>query len=435
MKFLIKILIPFFALLSPNLIKADNNRYQYIYTLIQNYDFSGALEQIGKINMQASDDELIKLKVTALKGLKHYQEVIPYYELLFAKDTTELKTGIDLGYCYQYMGNYKKEQKIYNTLLASHKNNLYLLQLLANSFYLDNDYSNAIANYNALYQVDSTLYITKQLAQCYDNISLTDKAIEFYTKVLGLNNRDLQSSYRLSSIYKQKKEYKKGLEITEKFLSTDSSSILILRMDGLLHFLDKDYKTSTKQFEKCISLADTSDFTNKYLGYSYFKTEEYEKAKDYLEKAFFADTTNADLCYALGLSCVYSIYKKKGIEYLEKTLDLMNPSPSTLSQVYKSLANGYNGFYKYNEALAALLKALELTPDDALLKYELATHYEFNIKNMDLALKYYHELLKAKDSPNSGTGIQLPKEFMDYYYNYAEKRIAEIKKNSNKQKN
>ena len=98
MKFLIKILIPLFALLSPNLIKADNNRYQYIYTLIQNYDFSGALEQIGKINMQASDDELIKLKVTALKGLKHYQEVIPYYELLFAKDTTELKTGIDLGF-------------------------------------------------------------------------------------------------------------------------------------------------------------------------------------------------------------------------------------------------------------------------------------------------------------------------------------------------
>jgi tetratricopeptide (TPR) repeat protein len=435
MKISIKILILFLAFISPNIINADNSRYQSINALIQNYDFAGAIEQIGKINLATSDIDLIKLKATALKGLKHYQEVIPYYEFLFSKDTTDLKTGIDLGYCYQYMGYFKKEQKLYHTLTDSHKNSLYLIQLLANSYYLDNDFSNAIAHYNALYLVDSTLYITKQLAQCYDNINMTDKAIEYYKKVLELNFSDLQSAYRLSNIYKQKKDYKKGLEITNKYLETDSLSVLILRMDGLLNFLNKDFKTSTKRFEKCIFLADTSDFTNKYMGYSYFKTEQYEKAKDYLEKAFLADTTNADLCYALGLSCVYSIYKKKGIEYLEKTLDLMKPSPSTLSQVYKSLANANSGFYKYNEALSAFMKALELTPDDAMLKYELAMHYEYNIKNMDLALKYYRDFLKSKESTDSNTGVQLPKELMDYYYNYAEKRIAEIKKNTNKLNN
>lgn len=410
-------------------ISIQAQRLESITSNIQNYEYQKAIDQIERIGGSDSDLEFLKLKAAALKGLKRYQEALPCYEKLFNKDTTDLRNGVDLANCHQFLGDYKKEQKIYHMLVRLYKDNNFLIQQLANSYYLDNDFVNAIAHYSIAYMEDSSLYVTRQLAQCFDNINLTDTAIFFYKKAIELNPIDLQSTYRLANIYKQKKEYKAGIALTDQYLKKDSTNVLILRTNGLLNFLDKDFRNSTLRFEKCITLSDTSDFTNKYLGYSYFKTENYEKAKDYLEKAFMNDSTNADLCYALGLSCDYSIYKKLGIKYLNKTVELMTPSPETLSQVYRSLANVNTGFYKYEDALEAYLKAYELTPNDPLLIYELAFHYDQRMNDKDKSIKFYQAFMatRPKDKSTLST-MPMPRNIEDSYYDFVDKRIALIKK-------
>lgn len=414
-------------LFSINYIYAQ--RLETINSHIQNYEYKKAIDQIEGTNGAETNLDLMKLKATALKGLKRYQQALPIYELIFRNDTTIVRNGVDLANCYQFIGDHKNEQKIYNSLVRLNKDNNFLIQQLANSYYLDNNYINAIANYSVAYIEDTSLYVTRQLAQCFDNINMTDTAVFFYKKTIEMNPTDLQSTYRLANIYKQKKEYKTGIKLTDSYLKNDSTNVLILRTNGLLNFLDQEYPNSIQRFEKCLTLGDTSDFTNKYLGYSYFKKFEYEKAKDYLEKAFLNDSTNADLCYALGLSCDYSIYKKLGIKYLNKTLELMIPEPETLSQVYKSLAHVNIGYNKYQDAQDAYLKAYELTPNDALLLYEIAFQYDERMKMKDLALKYYTEFMATKPKENSNlTTMSLPKDIETSYYDFVEKRITKIKK-------
>ncbi|MBN2212914.1 MAG: tetratricopeptide repeat protein [Bacteroidales bacterium] len=202
----------------------------------------------------------------------------------------------------------------------------------------------------------------------------------------------------------------------------------MLKLNGYLNFLDKDFITAIKSFENCISLNDTSNFTYKYLGYSYFKTEEYQKAKDYLEKAFQKDTSNVELCYLLGLSCNYSVYKELGIQYLSKTIELATPSSEFLSQVYQDFAAANTGFYKYEEALEAYLKAYELNPNDTLLIFKIASHYDNWIKDKDKALIYYQIFMKTRPKEKKPLPkMPVPGGIVVSYYDYVERRMGEIK--------
>jgi len=402
--------------------------YDSITTCLRQYEYQKAIDQIDEMVIHASDHELLSIKATALKGLNKYQEAIQVYEKLLKNDTTDVKNIIELASCYQSLGDYKNAQKCYKKALVIRPQNHYLFQQLADAYYQDDDFTHAIGNYFIVYNVDSTYYTSKQLAKCFDNLEKTDTAIHYYHKALNLNPFDFQTAYRLANLYKQNEDFMKAIDITESFLSYDSTNVRMLKLNGLLHLLNKTYVEAIRSFENCISLNDSSDFTNKYLGYSYFKAEEYEKAKDYLEKAFQHDTLNVELCYALGLSCDYSIYKKLGIQYLSKTIELATPSPEFLSRVYQDLAAANTGFYKYEEALAAYLKAYELNSNDTLLIFKIASHYDNWIKDKNKALQYFQIFLETRpEGERPLPKMPVPGEMVISYYDYVERRIGEIK--------
>ena len=402
--------------------------YDSITIFIQQYEFQKAIDKINKIDKNGSDLQLLDLKANAFIGLNMYQKAIPVYEKLFKNDINNLRNIINLANCYQSIGDYKNAQRFYKkALIISPKNN-YLYQQLADAHYQDDDFNSAILNYFLAYIADSSYYLSKQLARCFDNLEKIDTAIYYYQKAFNLNPFDFQTAYRLANLYKQNEDYETAINITEPFLMHDSTNVKMLKLNGFLYFLNKDFSESIKSFEKCISLNDSSDFTNKYLGYSYFKAEEYEKAKDYLERAFFNDTSNIELCYVLGLSCDYSVYKKLGIQYLSKTIELATPSSTFLSQVYQSLAAANTGFYKYEEALEAYLKTYKLTPSDTLLIFKIASHYDNWIKDKDKTLKYYQVFMETRPKGKRPLPkMPVPGGIVVSYYDYVDRRMREIK--------
>jgi tetratricopeptide (TPR) repeat protein len=403
-------------------------QHDSIDNLIQQYDYKKAIDLIDKTRNYNSDLRLVSLKATALKGLNKHQQAIVYFERLYLHDTSSVKYTIELADCYRSTGDYKKSQQLYYKAVMLNPHINFLVQQLANSYYMDDNFSKAKKYYLSAYLADSNLYLLKQLAKCYDNLEIIDTAILYYKKAVSLNPGDFQSVYRLANIYKQTEDYKNGISLTDSFLTRDTANIKMLKLSGYLHFLDKNYSKAAERFEQCIAQNDSADFVNKYLGYSYFKTQKYEKAKDYLEKAYLKDTLNSDLCYALGLSCDYSIYKKLGIKYLNKTVDLVAPSQVFLSQVYQDLAAAYTGYYKYEDALEAYNKAFELTPDDTLLIFKIASHYDNWVKDKNMALTYYQKFMETRPEKRKS----LPKMpasggMIISYYDYVEKRMKAIK--------
>jgi tetratricopeptide (TPR) repeat protein len=149
-------------------------------------------------------------------------------------------------------------------------------------------------------------------------------------------------------------------------------------------------------------------------------------AKDFLEKAYLKDTLNPDLCYTLGLACDFSVYKELGVFYLSKTIELVTPSPDFLSQVYQDLANANTGFYKYDEALTAYLTAFELTPNDTLLIFKIASHYDNWLKDKENALVYYQKFMDTRPKKNKPLP-KMPGVMVLSYYEFVERRMTEIR--------
>ncbi len=410
-------------------LSASAQQMDSVAWYMQNYQYGKAIMLIDRTDPGGTDPELLYRKAGAYRGLNRFREAISCLEQVHRQDSTDIRCIIELADCYQSLANYPRTRHYYTMALQQDPGNPYLVRQLADSHFQERNYRKAKSQYLKAFAGDSGYYLSKQLARTYEGLGVADTAIVFYQRALALNPADYFSTYRLASLYKDQEQYLAGIMLTGSYLEGDTASIEMLKLNGFLHFLNKDYERSKARFEQCIALDDTSEFVNKYLGYSYFKTEEYDAAKDYLEKAWFRDTTNADLCYVLGLSCDYSFYKKLGIRYLEKTVDLMSPSPETLSRVYRDLGKAYTGYYQYAEALDAYLTAHELNPADTVLIFEIASHYDNWIKDKNKALEWYGKFMETRPvDRKSLPKLPTSEGITVSYYDFVERRINEIRK-------
>jgi tetratricopeptide (TPR) repeat protein len=408
------------------LINLDAQDLDSIHFFIEQYEYQKAIDIIDRIAEYEKTPKLVDLKVISLKELHKYQEALPYLENLYMQDSSNVERITDLANCYLLLGNFKSAQRLYKKALSQIPGNNYVIQQLANSYFQLDDFEESKKYYLSAYTIDSTFYLARQLGKCYENLDMIDTAIYYYKISLATNPFDFESTYRLANLYKLGAEYSEGIILTDTFLQQDSTNFKILRLSGFLHFLNKSYDISVKRFENCIAIGDVSEFVIKYLGYSYFKTNEFELAKDYLERAYLKDTLNADLCYTLGLSCDYSVYKKLGIYYLNKTIELVTPTPDFLSQVYQDLATANTGYYKYNDALDAYLTAYELTPNDTLLIFKIARHYDNWLKDKKTALIYYQKFMDTRPENNKPLP-KMPGVMVLSYYDFVERRMVEIR--------
>jgi tetratricopeptide (TPR) repeat protein len=264
------------------------------------------------------------------------------------------------------------------------------------------------------------------LSKCYENSGINDSAIIFYNKAILINPKDPQITYNLANLYREKGDLNSGILLTCNYLEYDSIHTGILKINGLLNYLNDNFNNSIRRFNQCISQKDTSLFVYKYLGFSYFKNKEFEEAKNFLEKAFFLDTTSVEVCYLLGLACHKSVYRKLGIDYLNRTIDLITPRPSELSIIYQNLAEAHAGLYRYKEASDYFLKALSLTPKDSIVVYNIARNYDIFLEDEANALKYYKEFTETLN--NCQTDAKIPKEIgsQKSLYQIAEERIKAL---------
>jgi tetratricopeptide (TPR) repeat protein len=425
-----------FILLLNSIVPAfaqNSSSLDSVHYLLQNYQYQAALEIINRILLPGgSNTELYYLKGLALKGNVKYTEAISSFSDLLRLNPNHFTALIELGNCYKMIGDYKHA---YSSLVHadSLSPNVFVKTEMANILYSTDQFDLAEEIYQDLLKKDSlNVFLLRNIGKSYEKMSIFDSAMVYYEKTMHLNPYDFHSAYPLCNLYVRKKAYQKAIDVSEKYLKLDSTDILMKRMNAYLYLLKKDYKTSLSCFKNCYGNKDTSVFTIKYLGVSYFKLNIYDTAKMYLERAFHKDTMDAQTCNFLGISCAQSYWKKLGIEYLKRAILLINPDPVYLSGIYTNLAEACNGYSKYDDALAAFLKAYELTPADTLLPYRIAKQYDRWMNNKELAIKYYSLFLQIKQPTSDATSAENDGRPVISYYNAAKNRVKQLMKDLKK---
>jgi len=396
--------------------------------LIQEFKYTEALSLIDSLEQRTSEFDFVLQKAQLNKSLNRFSEAKDFYLQLYRRDTSNMNFLAELASCYYSLGDYTGARHYYGQALQLDPLNNYILQRMADAWFNEDNFARALQYYMAAMGEDTTYYLCKQTGRCFENLENKDSAVFWYNLALDLTRIDLQTSYRLASLYKDEKDYTSALKVTSSYIELDSLNLRMNKLQGYLFFLNEEFDKAVRTFEYCVKLNDISEFTNKYLGFSYFKTEAYDSAKSYLEKAFLVDSTNAELCYILGLACSRSYYREQGIACLGKTLELVTPSPEFLSRIYQDRAEANTGFYRYEAGLNDYLKALELTPSDTLLLFKIASQYDNWMDDSDKALEYYTLFYNTRPEDKRNTqGRVLSGEIFISYYDYAERRIGELR--------
>ena len=97
-----------------------------------------------------------------------------------------------------------------------------------------------------------------------------------------------------------------------------------------------------------------------------------------------------------------------------------------MAKVYQSLGNTNAKCKNYQDALDSYLVALDFTPNDTLLIFQIARHYDSFMNNPDKALEYYSIFIDTRPI-NNDPNPSKKEAIVISYYDYAEKRMTIIK--------
>ncbi|CAF1652307.1 unnamed protein product [Adineta ricciae] len=246
-----------------------------------------------------------------------------------------------LGQLLIQLGQHKKAEKIYDTLLnqKSHDNDKGLIYHQLGH----------IRHRQGLFQEAITFY---------------DKSLVLFEKTFPANHPDLATSYNnISSVYVSMGDYRKALDYYEKTLSIQQQSLPANHPDlatsysniGSVYVHIGDYRKALEYFEKTLSIQQQSlpanhpDLATSYnnIGLVYNSMGDYPKALEYYEKALLirqqslpANHPNIATSYN-NIGLVYNSMGdyRKALEYFEKTLSIRKQS---LPANHPDLATSYN---------------------------------------------------------------------------------------------
>jgi len=159
--------------------------------------------------------------------------------------------------------------------------------------------------------------------------------------------------------------------------------------------MEQKWDRGIEVLERALALVDFDPEVWNFLGFAYWRKGEEQKALEHYRKAIALDDSDALVYSNLG-GLYLSIFRRsrkredhfQSMEYFKKAIEL-DPD---LAAAYKGLGACYGIRGQTKEAISILEKALELSPKDYFLVYNLAmTNLEIGRKAQ--ALKYFEQYL------------------------------------------
>ena len=391
-----------------------NDDLHRVKQLMESFRYEEAARAANRVlETDSNNVAVLLIKGMALASGYKFREARSVLARVVRIDTASIPGWFNLVNIYRQLGNYDLAVYACKRAVALDPGNRFFLLQLAGLYLNNDDFEKGRDILLPVYRTDTNdLYVLKQLGNCCAELKKPDSAIFWYRKVIELYPSDAAITGKLVNIYIKGKAFQQGLDIAERYLSIDSANTGILQLNGFCRYQLKDYSQAERRFIRSIASGDDSRFARKYLGLCYYKQEMYDKAEPQFRQAFRMDTTDAEICFYYGVSAYRSMLVDTGLVYLNKTLGLIMPSDKFLSSLYLELAGAYNISNQSDTALAILMQARELQPQNDLFLFRIAYQYDFFMNKPKEALAWYRQFLQKTGIPEGDPArlSQLPVE-------------------------
>lgn len=372
-----------------------------IQEAMANYDYETALTLIDK---ETPDIPLLYQKGKALKGLGNNDKALFVFQEIIAQDSLTPRAYIEAAECCKAIARQREALDYYQNALRLNPDNKYVQIQHLNLLLSMKRNHDALRESTLLAKQDSSASVlhlrAESMARVYDNADV-HLVIEAYRDIQKRYPKDYMAPSILGNIYIAARQFDEAIEVTEQYRTTDSTNIMVNRVNAQAYCMNKDYKKALERYNYLLQNNDSTFLTCLYAGISHYATEDYYTARTLLKKAVREDGSNVNAHYYLGRACSKTPWTKEGVQHLEKAISLTIPADSTIVPLFSGLADGYQMANMYKEQAETLLKQYEkYDRNKHKLLYEIAFVYYYSLKNKSKAEQYLKAYLRTRPKDN-----------------------------------
>ena len=400
-----------FLLFLSCLISSGQDRLQ---ELLDRYDYKTAISVIDSLAAEIGTDstsiaehrdEVIDLalqKARCLRKLYRMQESVEVLAEVLYLDQFNMELMADLAESHMQAGNTLEAFNLYGILTQMQPDNPYFKICQARILYREKQYEESIAACKVITAQDTIPEILSMTADAYKNLGKADSALVYYNHVLAMRPMHVPTLNKKADILLSEKQYIPVIEMSREYLNEDPDNMTMLPIYGLALHLQGSYPLSIEQFEHQRDLGDDSYAVHYYLGLNHYMMDNWPRAVEELEKAYQTDSSDVTLVYQLAhakshmpiMTGMESIRLNPESERLySKALEMLQPSPSMLHNIYGSMAMARHTIAQYAEAIKYYELSYKYNPKNISALSSIGYCYE-RLKNYTKALEYYERYLK-----------------------------------------
>lgn len=319
----------------------------------------------------------------------------------------------ELADCHTQAGNTQESLGLYSILSGMQPDNVYFKICMARILYHEKAYKECIPFCKGILATDTIPDIITMVADSYRHIGQADSSLVYYDRFLEIRPLHAKTVSKKADVLLANRKYDEVLRTTETFLQYRPDDMTVLPIYGTVLHLKKKYRESIAAFEKQHSLGDDSFGVHYYLGLNHYMTDTVLEAEKEFEKAYQIDSTDVSLLYYLAetKSRIHNGTNPESERLYEKALELLEPDPTMMHNIYGSRAMSFHKSEDYRTAIRYYELSYRYDPKNISAISSIGYCYE-RLKEYKKAVEYYERYLKL-GKPGS-TGYKFVEESLDY---------------------
>jgi tetratricopeptide (TPR) repeat protein len=252
-------------------------------------------------------------------------------------------------------GQKERLLEIYEKILALSPSNIPLRNKVAEIYYKEGLISEAVKQY-------------LHIARIYTEKGETEKSIEFYRKILGIQPLNRESILDLNSLYEKAGDIEKAIEQIREATNLFPQDTDILLRSAEIHIMAERFGEARDYLRQITELEPANIKARRLLGDIYRKEGDKEKAwQEYLS---ILDDMLLEENYEDAINLLNLFKDIDPVETGKRLVSLymqLNDHPQAIREL-TSLGDVFIGKDKQREALNCFKEALKMSPDDDSLK-------------------------------------------------------------------
>ena len=388
-------------------------------------------------------------------NLKSFDEAEQFFKDGEKTGKEKAKFYHGLGLVLMEKGDFANADLNFRKAIDKDKKSAAYHMALAEANYRAKTYVIAIAEFNKAIELDSSIYkqqgVHYKLAQSHLNMRNVNGAIDEYKINLQLHPNDTTAWMELSRIYQISGNVPEAIFCYEKYLTLEPNNGQVWFDLGKLYQRLPDQDKAAGAFERAIKLGSNVAESYGFLGKIYSDRKDYdaalnafyryeaqfgppdsvgywfekgkvlmkvgEKNAAYFDSALiaFEKAVNLDPTFSAayeyaGLTMYFQKDYQRAIAYFKKQLAIDSTSINT----FRNLAFAYLKTDQYGNAAGAFRKALELKPDDVIMRSMLGKILSFN-RDWKNAVEQYEYILNGNPEASDSLKCEIyPELGYDY---------------------